>query len=85
MTVSKCIQLIIYGLIAGYELPRMASRFKPTKFPENDYPDIPLSLREPQSPHCRQLGKLEDIPLSLREPLREPALRCNPSKEPENS
>lgn len=45
MTVSKCIQLIMYGLIAGYELPRMASRFKPPKFPENDYPDIPLSLR----------------------------------------
>lgn len=47
MTVSKCIQLIMYGLIAGYELPRMASRFKPPKFSENDYPDIPLSLREP--------------------------------------
>lgn len=44
MTVSKCIQLIMYGLIAGYELPRMASRFKTSKFPE---PDIPLSLREP--------------------------------------
>jgi len=47
MTVSKFIQLIMYGLIAGYELPRMASRFKPPKFPENGYPDIPLSLREP--------------------------------------
>lgn len=47
MTVSKCIQLIMYGLIAGYELPRMASRFKSSKFPENGYPDIPLSLREP--------------------------------------
>ena len=47
MTVSKCIQLIMYGLIVGYELPRMASRFKSHKFPENDYPDIPLSLREP--------------------------------------
>ena len=34
MTVSKCIQLIMYGLIAGYELPRMASRFKTPKFPE---------------------------------------------------
>lgn len=47
MTVSKCFQLIIYGLIAGYELPRMASRFKSSKFLETGYPDIPLSLREP--------------------------------------
>ena len=47
MTVSKCFQLIMYGLIVGYELPRMASRFKSHEFPENDYPDIPLSLREP--------------------------------------
>lgn len=47
MTVSKCIQLIMYGLIAGYELPRMVSRFKTSKFPENENPDIPLSLREP--------------------------------------
>ena len=43
MTVSKCFQLIMYGLIAGYELPRIASRFKSSKFPENDYPDIPPS------------------------------------------
>ena len=47
MTVSKCFQLIMYGLIAGYELPRMASRFKSSKFPENGYPDIPLSSRVP--------------------------------------
>ena len=38
MTVSKCIQLIMYGLIAGYELPRMASRFKSHKFPEKRVP-----------------------------------------------
>ena len=47
MTVSKCIQLIMYGLIVGYELPRMASRFKSHEFPENGYPDIPLSPRAP--------------------------------------
>lgn len=47
MTVSKCFQLIMYGLIAGYELPRMASRFKSHEFPENGYPDIPLSPRTP--------------------------------------
>lgn len=47
MTVSKCFQLIMYGLIVGYELPRMASRFKSSKFPETGYPDIPLGLREP--------------------------------------
>ena len=47
MTVSKCFQLIMYGLIVGYELPRMASRFKSHEFPENDYRVIPLSLREP--------------------------------------
>ena len=47
MTISKCIQLIMYGLIAGYELPRMASRFKTPKLPENEYRDIPLILREP--------------------------------------
>lgn len=47
MTVSKCFQLIMYGLIVGYELPRMASRFKSSKFPETGYPDIPLSPRAP--------------------------------------
>lgn len=47
MTVSKCFQLIMYGFIAGYELPRMASRFKTSKFPENECRDIPLSLRDP--------------------------------------
>jgi hypothetical protein len=60
MTVSKCIQLIMYGLIAGYELPRMASRFKTSKFPE---PDIPLSLREPlREPvlRCNPGKKLEN-------------------------
>ena len=47
MTVSKCFQLIMYGLIVGYELPRMASRVKSSQFPENGYHDIPLSPREP--------------------------------------
>lgn len=37
----------MYGLIVGYELPRMASRFKSHKFPENGYHDITLSPREP--------------------------------------
>lgn len=37
----------MYGLIVGYELPRMASRFKSHEFPENGYPDIPLSPMAP--------------------------------------
>jgi len=63
MTVSKCFQLIIYGLIAGYELSRMASRFKSSKFLEPGYPDIPLSLREPlREPvlQCNPGKKLEN-------------------------
>ena len=42
MTVSKCIQFIMYGIIVGYELPRMMSRFSPQKttaFPIDRLPD----------------------------------------------
>lgn len=58
MTVSKCFQLIMYGLIAGYELPRAVSRFKYPKFPENGYPDIPLSLREPLRDPVQEIRQL---------------------------
>ena len=49
----------MYGLIAGYELPRMAARFKSSKFPENGYPDIPLSLREPLREPPREPGLVQ--------------------------
>lgn len=64
MTVSKCFQLIMYGLIAGYELPRMASRFKNLQVPENACADVPISpsvpLREFGLP-CNQGKELEPI------------------------
>lgn len=34
MTVSKCLQLIMYGVIAGYETPRMLSKFTRPKLPD---------------------------------------------------
>jgi len=43
MTLSKCIQLILYGIIAGYEIPRIGSRLVNPKFDENECPDIHLS------------------------------------------
>lgn len=36
---SKCLQLVLYGMITGYEVPRMLSRFARPQSPERDTSD----------------------------------------------
>lgn len=56
MTVSRCFQLILYGIIAGYEIPRMVSRF--TVQPE---PDEPIVTRKMPDWQCDPGSEMEAI------------------------
>lgn len=66
MTISKCIQLAMYGIIAGYELPRMISRFSPPKFPGTDRKDKVKLNAIYTTPypelHCEPGNELENSP-----------------------
>jgi hypothetical protein len=56
MTVSKCLQLVLYGLIVGYEIPRMEAKFSALKQPK-----IILNSQDMPVLQCNPGKELETI------------------------
>lgn len=58
MTASKCIQLVLYGLIAGYELPRMKA-----KFSASGKPTVILTKRSIPEFQCNPGQEIDNLDL----------------------
>lgn len=56
MTASKCLQLVLYGLIVGYEFPRMKAKFSASKQPK-----ITLKTQNMPVLQCNPGKELEPI------------------------